>query len=259
MDIDYFYKGLPYENEIFGFTLEESTVKSKGTMYEAWFDLLNASPWYGKMASGSYPSELAKKTWEGFGDLSGLTFSDWWRQCGYRIFAEKVPYKKVEQIRLDYKIKSAKDKNAIPVMHLEVPLNLHPDALKEQFAEILRRQKELYLSDRFNRWDHSRADFHLVREGKLDYSDIKYRLDLYAEYQREKVKPGFQKNLFAQQKGLVRHIAPNTQLTNQYTKELNDSLDYLIEQTLSLMANATEGRFPETYTHRWVKELKSAS
>jgi hypothetical protein len=82
---------------------------------------------------------------------------------------------------------------------------------------------------------------------------------LYAEYQREKVKPGFQKNLFAQQKGLVRHIAPNTQLTNQYTKELNDSLDYLIEQTLSLMANATEGRFPETYTHRWVKELKSAS
>jgi len=259
MDIEYFYKGLPYENEVFGYTLESSAAKSKGSMYEAWFDLLQASPWYGKMASGNYPSELAKKTWDGFGDLSKLTFSDWWRKCGYEIFAEKVPYREVEKIDLNYKIKSTKDKDAIPVLHIEVPLNLHPDALKAQFAEILKRQKELYQTDRFNRWDHSRADFHLARDGKLDYSDIKFRLDLYAELQKERVKPGFQKNLFAQRKGLVRHISQNVSLTNQQTKELNDSLDHLIEQTLSLMANATEGRFPETYTHPWVKELKSAS
>lgn len=259
MDIEYFYKGLPYENEIFGFTLEASTVSSKGTMYEAWFDLLKASPWYAKMASGIYPSENAKKTWEGFGDLSKLSFSDWWKIRGYEIFAEKVPYRKVEQIGLNYKIKTSKGKDAIPVMHLEVPLNLHPDALKQQFDEILRKQKVLYQSDRFNRWDHSRADFHLKRDGKLDYSDIKFRLDLYAEYQSEKLKPGFQKNIFAQKKGLVRHIGPNDVLTNQYTKELNDSLDHLIEQTLSLMAHATEGDFPESVLHPWVKDLKKTS
>jgi hypothetical protein len=256
MEIEYFYKGLPYENEIFGFTLEASAAKSKGTMYEAWFDLLKASPWYGKMASGNFPSEKAKKTWDGFKDLSNITFEEWWKKRGYKIFAEKVPYQKVEPITLGYKIKTAKDENAIPVLHLEVPLNLHPDALKKQFTEILQRQEALYRSDRFNRWDHSRADFHLVRDGKLDYSDIKFRLDLYAEFQIEKVKPGFQKNLFAQKKGLVRHIGLNDHLTNQYTKELNDSLDHLIEQILSLMAHATEGRFPDATTHTWVKELK---
>mgnify|MGYP000110734617 CR=1 FL=1 len=256
MDIERFYKGLPYENEIFGFTLEASTAASKGTMYEAWFDLLKASPWYARMASGDYLNQSAKNTWDGFGDLSNLTFSDWWKLRGHEIFAEAVPYRKVEEIDLNYKIKTTKGENAIPVLHLEVPLNLHPDALKQQFGEILRRQEALYRSDRFNRWDHSRADFHLQRDGKLDYSDIKFRLDLYAEYQAEKIKPGFQKNTFAQKKGLVKHIRPNDVLTNQYTKELNDSLDHLIEQTLSLMAHATEGHFPETYTHPWVKEFK---
>ena len=143
MEIEYFYKGLPYENEIFGFTLEASAAKSKGTMYEAWFDLLKASPWYGKMASGNFPSEKAKKTWDGFKDLSNITFEEWWKKRGYKIFAEKVPYQKVEPITLGYKIKTAKDENAIPVLHLEVPLNLHPDALKKQFTEIL-SDKRLY-------------------------------------------------------------------------------------------------------------------
>jgi hypothetical protein len=256
MDIEYFYKGLPYENEVFGFTLEASTSKSKGTMYEAWFDLLKASPWYSQMATGSYPSKQAENTWKGFGDLSEITFSDWWKDRGYKIFAEKVPYRKIERIVLNYKIKPSKDINAIPVLHLEVPLNLQPSELKRQFGEILARQEELYLSDRFNRWDHSRADFHLVRDGKLDYSDIKFRLDLYAEFQAEKKKPGFKKNVFAQERKLVSHITIDDHLTNQYTKELNDSLDHLIEQTLSLMAHATEGHFPETMPHSWVKELK---
>jgi hypothetical protein len=259
MDIEYFYKGLPVENEVYGFTLEQSSSKSKCTMYEAWFDVLKASPWYSRMSSGEFPSEQARSTWEGFGDISKITFEDWWKERGYQIFAERVPFRKIQEIELNYKIKTSKGDEKPPVLILEVPLNLHPDLLKKQLDEILARQRYLSGTKRFKRWDHSTADFHLLGDGIHDYNSIKNALALLADFESEKNKPGFQKNLFAQKKGLLRYISPTASLSNQETKALNEKLLYELDQTRNLIANATEGRFPDISPHSWVKELKKES
>ena len=95
--MDFYYKGLGPEERIFAQTPEAAAAKAKGTLYEAWFDVLQTSPWYNKICeTQDFPSDKAREAWEHFGDLRGKTFSKWWLERGYKIFAEVVPYQPMQ-------------------------------------------------------------------------------------------------------------------------------------------------------------------
>lgn len=83
MTISFHYKGLDAEDRIFAKSPAESAALAKGTLYEAWFDVLQISPWYRGIAeTGEFPSQQAKETWGYFGDLTDRNFSDWWLTVG---------------------------------------------------------------------------------------------------------------------------------------------------------------------------------
>ena len=104
--MDFYYKGLGPEERIFAQTPEAAAAKAKGTLYEAWFDVLQTSPWYNKICeSQEFPSGKSEETWKQFGDLRGKSFSKWWLEAGYKIFAEVVPYYSTAQVHQERETK----------------------------------------------------------------------------------------------------------------------------------------------------------
>ena len=171
MALKFHYKGLTAEDRVFALTPEVSVTKAKGTLYEAWFDVLKSSPWYRELCeTGVFPSPSAEEVWIHFGDLRKMTFQEWWLSTGYRIFAEEIDYRPVEVLSVTTKIKNDDSAKKPPTLIIEVPLNLAPAVLREQFDQILRRHAE-YLVD-FDRWEHSTASVHQHRESKLNYKTI---------------------------------------------------------------------------------------
>lgn len=248
------YKGLSLEDRIYGQSPESSAAKAKGTMYEAWFDVLQTSPWYRSVAeTGEFPSNPAEETWSYFGDLRNTTFSKWWLKTGYRIFAEQVPYRPIQVSEVSYKVQPNIDEKASPILKIEVPLNLSPAALKEQFWEILRRQEE-YLNE-FNRWDHSTAPIHQYRETKLNHVTIKKWIYVYQEYEKRKDQEGFRLYNFA--KELELHptlfvgLVKNAEVPESMRVDAANVASEILKSAKNMMANATEDRFPCTETHPW--------
>jgi hypothetical protein len=257
------YKGLSPEDRIFGQSPESSAVKAKGTMYEAWFDVLQTSPWYRKVAeTGEFPSDQTKRTWDYFGDLRNITFRKWWLKTGYMIFAERVPYRPI-QVSEDYdfsegpkvsiKVKSNENQNAPSILKIEVPLNLSPAALKRQFDEILRKQAEYV--DSYNRWDHSTAPVHQYRETKLNYATIKKWMYVYQEYEKRKDQEGFKLYNFAKELDLhptlFVGLVKNADVPQSMRVDAANAASEILKSAKNLMANATEGFFPCTDSHNW--------
>ena len=74
MTMDFYYKGLGPEERIFAQTPQAAAAKAKGTLYEAWFDVLQTSPWYSKMCeTQEFPKGAcsSEATWSGLGDVWG--------------------------------------------------------------------------------------------------------------------------------------------------------------------------------------------
>ena len=85
MTVKFFLKGLSAEDRIFPQTIESSAKLAKGTLYEAWFETLQTSPWYRDSAeTGIFKSQAAEEAWEQFGDLRKTDFASWWKSRGYR-------------------------------------------------------------------------------------------------------------------------------------------------------------------------------
>jgi hypothetical protein len=254
MPVSFHYKGLSPEDRICSLTPEKSVVKARGTLYEAWFDTLQASPWYLKVAEGGEVENwLVKETWEKFGDLRAKTFGDWWLQTGYKIFAEQVPYEPMHVADLRLSVTPQKGENNPPMLTIEVPLNLSPAALQEQFNKILRQQRE-YM-DEYDRWNHSTALVHQHRESKLNYETIKKWLTVFKEYEERKYEPGFKLYNFTRElklhptmfKGLPsKHLVPEDLKVPAANVASN-----ILKSVRNLMANATEMQFPDTTEHRW--------
>lgn len=255
MAIEFYYKGLSAEDMVFGQTPKSSAAKARGTLYEAWFDALQTSPWYRNIAeTGEFPSVAARDTWNQFGELRNETFSKWWLKTGYRIFAERVPYRPIQELEgVDINIKSDKDDSQPPILRIEVPLNLHPRVLREQFAKILAAQEEYHSS--FDRWDHSTAKVHQYRDAKLSYVAIKKWLDIYRLYEKEREFEGFKMYNFVREHKLhpSMFIGLNEEAILDEGLRVNASnvLSDLIKQAKNLMAHASEGRFPCTDPHPW--------
>ena len=258
MTVTFFLKGLSPEDRLFPQTVESSAKLAKGTLYEAWFDTLQTSPWYRKISeTEEFPSEDAKTTWEKFGDLRDLEFADWWKKTGYQIFSEEVPYQPVRVIEesepdLNLKIQHALNKPSI--LRIEVPLNLSPKALKIQFDEILARYSDYY-QEKDDRWDHSTAEVHQYRESKLTYQTIKKWLDVYRAYKKESVKPGFKLYNFAYQMELhptlFRGLKKNIDVPEDLRIPAANLASDILKSANALMAHATEMKFPSTDPHPW--------
>jgi len=254
MTMDFYYKGLGPEERIFAQTPQAAAAKAKGTLYEAWFDVLQTSPWYNKMCeTQEFPSDKAQEAWNQFGDLRGTTFSKWWLEAGYKIFAEVVPYQPMQIADLKIEVKESKNQKKPPLLKIEVPLNLSPAALKEQFNEILKAHK-LY-SDEFDRWDYSTAEVHQERETKLSHATIKKWLQVYKAYEKDKDKKDFKLYNFARDLELHPKLFVNmpkrVDLPEGLRIEAANVASDILKKAMFLMANATEMSFPNTSPHEW--------
>ncbi|PUE32272.1 hypothetical protein B9Z35_01615 [Limnohabitans sp. Jir61] len=250
----FFYKGLPPEDRTFGQHPEQAARLARGTLYEAWFDTLQSSPWYQEMErTGEFKSDEAKKNWLDFGNLQKTNFEQWWNEKGFQIFAEKVPYTEIQNISI--KVEHGDDDNLPPMLKLEIPLNLDPKLLKLQFEKIL-REHENYV-DRFDRWRFSTAPVHQSGETKITYASISRWLKVYSDWTRSKaLRPKLAMWEFA----LEHKLCP--ELSRQYgggvivpppeRRTLTNSVSDPLKLARRLMANATEGVFPSTDDHPWV-------
>lgn len=254
--MDFYYKGLSPEERIFAQTPQAAAAKAMGTLYEAWFDVLQTSPWYNKICeTQEFPSRKAEETWKYFGDLRDITFSKWWLATGFKIFAEVVPYQPIQITDLKIELKGSKDQKKPPLLKIEVPLNLSPSALKDQFNEILKAHK-LY-SDEFDRWDYSTAQVHQDRETKLTYTTIKKWMQVYQSYEKQKDMKGFKLYNFAKDQELhptlFRGLLKRGEVPDQGDLRIqaaNVASD-ILKKAMFLMANATEMSFPNTSPHEW--------
>jgi hypothetical protein len=248
MDLLDFYKGFPVENDVYGFTLEAAASKAKHSIYESWFDVLKASPWYAEAERTKiFKNKAIADTYKLFGSLSGLTFEKWWKITGYKIFKERVPFTEIKLVELDYKLKQAKDPNEPPTLLLEVPLHLDIKILRKQFDQVLRLQEEYQEKKKFSIYDNTTAYAKVFQLGqKFGYEVIKKDLELYFDYQAESVKEGFIAYQFAQKHGLLDSKEITNRVTDAERTKLHGALMYNLENTKKLIANATVGRFPDT-------------
>ncbi len=256
MTKEFFYKGLSIEDRIFGYEPEKAAAKASGTLYEAWFDTLKASPWYQEIErTGRFRNAESEKTWHDFGPLQNINFENWWNQRGFAIFAEKIPYTEIQNMSI--KVEHADDTNLPPMLKLEIPLNLDPKQLKMQFDQIL-RDHENY-SERFDRWRFSTAQVHQVAETKITYASINRWLKIYTDWTHLKeLRPKLAMWEFA----LDRKLCP--ELSREYgggvnvpppeRRILTNSVSDPLKLARRLMAHATEGVFPSTDNHRWVTD-----
>ncbi|WP_353427255.1 hypothetical protein NHB34_08750 [Polynucleobacter sp. MWH-UH19D] len=260
MAVKFFLKGLSAEDRIFPQTIESSAKLAKGTLYEAWFDALQISPWYRESTvTGVFKSAAAEEVWEKFGDLRNLDFTSWWKTVGYKIFSESVPYQPLTIIEPTVKVQALASGKKPPVLKIEVPLNLHPKALREQFDEILKQHSDYY-SESKDRWDHSTAEAHQYRESKLSYQTISRWLQVYREYEKQKDQKNFKLYNFAKEmelhpklfKGLLKNVDVPEDLRVEAANVASD----ILKQVRNLMAHATELRFPCTDPHEWTTTQK---
>ena len=257
MTISFYYKGLGPEDRIYEQTPTKSASLAKGTLYEAWFDVLQTSPWYKSIAeTGDFPSDRAKNTWDFFGDLRDITFSKWWLKTGYRIFSEAVPFRSIENIepsQIKLKLKQAKEDSDIPKLLLEVPLNLSPQALQDEFRRILKQHDEYY--EQYDRWNYSTAQVHQQRETKHTYSSIKRVLTTYKECERLRATENLKLYDIAMRLNLnptyINSLHNKNRLSSYEKEVLSNMVSDQVKPARYLMANATEMSFPNDSPHPW--------
>lgn len=282
MSVDFYYKGLSAAERTYPYKPKKSVELAKGTLYEAWFDTLQTSPWYLEICeTKKFPSDSSKKTWEQFGDLRKLTFESWWLKTGHKIFSEVIPYRPIREVELDYTIKQSDEHNKPPTLVLEIPLNLSPSQLTRQFELLVAKQfdyleeitrgtkpiKKILKADdeknsmfapsrTFNRWEHSTAEVHQQRDTKMTYQQIKIWLTIFKEWTAAKeANPKLTLSQYAQflklkPKG-VRDLGKGVLLTKKDEDKYASALSEYLQMARFLMAHATEGVFPFTEPHPW--------
>lgn len=265
MAVDFYYKGLMENNDFFPYTPEQSAEKAKGSMYEAWFDALKASPWYMDMCEGATPpSDAARACYEKFGNIKRVSFNTWWLETGYRIFAEQTRYEGVQvhevtaQVKLKYNKKTGKLNNLL----IEVPLNIHPRKLKEQFDEILANQSRYY--EHKNRFAESDADVTFDRDRKMDYKTIKRWLDVYKAVDKQRNLHGTNVPLYE----ICRSMDLNSKLFAEFgagtivddpdiRQRASNMISEYYQKAQRLIANATEMIFPCVDDNHTLMDIQS--
>ena len=269
---DRFYKLLPTNDTYEPLSIQQSLERAKGTLYEAWFDTMKASPWYKAMWDGhpvfddANPREdginRAQKAKELFGDIRKVKFDAWWLTTGHRIFAEGVPYMPVQTLSVKFKNKRVtkrREDGVRPVqsMLIEVPLNLKPSAIRKQLLEIVKEFEAL--GSNFNRWEYSTADAPFSRDAKFTFLTISNWLQVFEQWEQNKSRknPQYQLHDLCQDMGLAPELGfddvEDFTATHMSETKRNEKMATTAEKALqnarSLMANALFLDFPNTNPH----------
>lgn len=253
MPVDFYYKGLMDEDEHFRpHTPEKSAERAEGTMYEAWFDALKASHWYIAMCEGGEPpTNAAQVCFETFGDIRPFSFKKWWLHTGYQIFAEQTRYEEVQvhEVAAKVTLKYNKKTGALNNLFLEIPINIDPRKLREQFEDILEKHSRYF--DHHNRHVESDAQVAFDRDSKLNYKTIMLWLKVYKLVEQERLK----KNGASQAEicrdlelrpSLLKEFGLGTVIDSDVKQKAASVVSDYYKKALRLIANATEMRFPCT-------------
>jgi hypothetical protein len=252
----FFYKGFPEDVRFRNHSVPESLEIAKGTLYEAWYRALRASPYVAEaLKSGVWPSQAANETHKIFGDLRGTNFADWWISGGYHLFAEQRAFRQVSVLPKQYASEANNERGGVAI-RLEVPLDVSPATLKRQFDQLLREHHPHYRD--FDRWRVSTAQVRLENR-KLTSVSINLYLDVYEHWIAGAALEGQQVRLYEigealrlDPKSMVLKSDPPSFATDKHLKMSLLVSDYL-EKAKNLVAHATEGRFPCVDAHEWVK------
>lgn len=250
---EFFFKGFPEDVRFKSHSVPDSMERAKGTLYETWFNALKLSPYYQEICeTNEYPSEEAEKTFHLFGDLRNTTFEKWWIATGYGIFAEKKPFNKVS-------VSNERDATGedIPVLRLEIPLNVSPKTLRSQFENLLELHHPHYKD--FDRWAASTAEVKLTSR-KFTSVSLNLCLEVYKNFlAREKLGEvrlyEIGEELRINPKLNVVHSDKPVEIADKHLK-MSSSVSEYLEKAKNLVAHATEGRFPCAENHPWIERQK---
>lgn len=251
-----FFKGFPEDVRFKSHTIPESVERAKGTLYETWFNALQLSPYYQLICeTNEFPSDLAEKTYRLFGDLRNTSFEKWWVSVGYGIFAEKKPFNKVS-------VSNEQDEagETVPILRLEIPLNVSPKTLRNQFDDLLELHHPHYKD--FDRWKASTAEVRFENK-KLTSASLNLYLDVYRAYLE--IKDDDELGLY--DLGVKLKINPKLVIVHRdQPKEVADkrirmanAVSEYIEKAKNLVAYATEGIFPCVENHNWIERKSRKS
>lgn len=245
-----FFKGFPEDVRFKSHTIPESVERAKGTLYETWFNALQLSPYYQRICqTNEFPSDQAERTFLLFGDLRNITFEKWWVATGYGIFAEKKPFNKVS-------VSNEKDEagEEVPVLRLEIPLNVSPKTLRNQFDSLLELHHPHYKD--FDRWKASTAEVRFENK-KLTSASLNLYLDVYRAFLeiKDDGELGLYElgvNLKINPKLVIVHRDQPKEVADKKIRMANAVSEY-IEKAKNLVAYATEGIFPCVENHHWIE------
>jgi hypothetical protein len=245
-----FFKGFPEDVRFKSHTIPESVERAKGTLYETWFNALQLSPYYQRICqTNEFPSDQAERTFLLFGDLRNITFEKWWVATGYGIFAEKKPFNKVS-------VSNEKDEagEEVPVLRLEIPLNVSPKTLRNQFDSLLELHHPHYKD--FDRWKASTAEVRFENK-KLTSASLNLYLDVYRTFLeiKDDGELGLYElgvNLKINPKLVIVHRDQPKEVADKKIRMANAVSEY-IEKAKNLVAYATEGIFPCVENHHWIE------
>lgn len=248
--VQLFFKGFPEDVRFKSYTIPESVERAKGTLYETWFNALQLSSYYQDICqSNEFPSDQAERTFLLFGDLRNITFEKWWVATGYGIFAEKKPFNKVS-------VSNEKDEagEEVPILRLEIPLNVSPKTLRNQFDNLLELHHPHYKD--FDRWKASTAEVRFENK-KLTSASLNLYLDVYRAYLeiKDDGELGLYElgvNLKINPKLIIVHRDQPKEVADKKIRMANAVSEY-IEKAKNLVAYATEGIFPCVENHHWIE------
>lgn len=245
--LGFFFKGFPEDARLEPHTVPESLEIARGTLYETWYRCIKASPYMAEIHSiGVWRSYSQIETYINFGDLRDTTFDSWWLNRGYELFREQEDFKKITI--QGHNSDGAGDKKII----IEVPLTVSPGLLKMQFEELLIARHPDYLN--FNRWLYSTSKIPF-ESSRLTSVSLNLYMDVFEKwiYYPRMALYDIGEALKLNRKYIVRRADKPTDIKEKHLQMSLLVSEYLIKAK-RLVAHATEGRFPCTDEHEWVKK-----
>lgn len=248
-------KAFPKPFRIDGVTVSRSLELAKKSLYEAWFNALVLSPFYqDAIKTNTFLSPGVKRTYDLFGNLNGITFEKWWSNGGYRIFKEIKPFNRVSVGK-----KYNQCGENIPVLLLEIPLDVSPQLLREQIEKLLKEHHPNY--KKYDRWKTSTAKAKL-KATRLTFQSIDICLRVYKKYLEMQKKGDVPLYKIGEDLKLnpKLNVLPTDlkAIASMKKIKMSNAVSEYLEKAKNLIAHATECNFPVTTDHPWYQKKKRA-
>jgi len=248
-------KAFPKPFRIKGVTVSKSLELAKKSLYEAWFNALVLSPFYQEaIKTNIFVNADVKRTYDLFGNLSGLSFEKWWIGGGYRIFKEAKPFNRVSIGR-----QFNKCGESVPVLSVDIPLDVSPQLLREQLEDLLKSHHPNY--KKYDRWQATTAKAKL-KATRLTFQSIDLCLQVYKKFLDMQKKDNVLLYKIGEDLGLnpKLNVLPTDLRAIASIKKIkmSNTVSEYLEKAKNIVAHATECNFPVTKNHPWYQKKKRA-